>query len=115
MTLASLFFQLLVVASIAMTLFLRTKMHRDSIQEGGIYVGALFFGLIMVMFNGMSELSMTIVKLPVFYKQRDSLFFPAWVYGIPSWILKIPITFLEAGLWVFVTYYVIGFDPNFGR
>ncbi|KAL0393951.1 UNVERIFIED_CONTAM: Pleiotropic drug resistance protein 1 [Sesamum latifolium] len=82
---------------------------------GGIYTGALFFSVIMVMFNGMSELAMTIYKLPVFYKQRDMYFFPAWAYAIPSWILKIPITFIEVAIWTFLTYYVIGFDPNVGR
>ncbi|BFG24580.1 hypothetical protein CerSpe_108540 [Prunus speciosa] len=109
------FAQLIVMAIITMTLFLRTKMHRDSITDGGIFSGALFFGLIMVMFNGMAELSLTIAKLPVFYKQRDLMFFPAWAYALPGWFLKIPISFVEVAIWVFVTYYVIGFDPNVNR
>ncbi|CAI0473898.1 unnamed protein product [Linum tenue] len=107
--------QLFIMALMAMTVFFRTEMHRDTIQDGGIYVGALFFSLIMIMFNGMAELSMTIAKLPVFYKQRNLFFYPPWAYSIPPWILKIPITFLEVAVWVFLTYYVIGFDPNFGR
>ncbi|CAK7336270.1 unnamed protein product [Dovyalis caffra] len=107
--------QLTIMAIIAMTLFFRTEMHRDTVTDGGIYTGALFFTAIMIMFNGMSELSMTIAKLPVFYKQRDLRFFPAWAYAIPPWILKIPITFVEVAAWVFLTYYVIGFDPNVGR
>ncbi|PKI62063.1 hypothetical protein CRG98_017436 [Punica granatum] len=107
--------QLAIMALISMTLFLRTEMHRDSITDGGIYTGVLFFTVTMIMFNGMSELSMTIAKLPVFYKQRDLLFYPAWSYALPTWILKIPITFVEVGVCVFITYYVIGFDPNVGR
>ncbi|XP_052883731.1 pleiotropic drug resistance protein 1-like isoform X1 [Gossypium arboreum] len=107
--------QLTVMALITMTLFFRTEMHKDSVQGGRIYMGALFFGMTMIMFNGMSELSMTISKLPVFYKQRDLLFFPSWAYALPSWILKIPITFLEVSIWVFITYYVIGFDPSAER
>ena len=103
------------MALITSTLFLRTEMHRDTINDGGIYTGALYFSVIMIMFNGMAELTMTIVKLPVFYKQRDLLFYPSWVYALPTWILKIPVTFLEVGVWVFMTYYVIGFDPNPGR
>lgn len=103
------------MALIAMTVFLRTNMHRDSVTEGGLYMGALFFGVVMVMFNGFSETAMTILKLPVFFKQRDLLFYPAWSYAIPSWILKIPISFAEVAVWVFTTYYVIGFDPNVGR
>ncbi|XP_021628884.1 pleiotropic drug resistance protein 1 isoform X2 [Manihot esculenta] len=108
-------YQLIIMAIIGMTLFFRTEMSKDDLEGGGIYIGALFFTLITIMFNGMSELSMTIAKLPVFYKQRNILFFPPWAYSIPSWILKIPITFLEVGVWVFLSYYVIGFDPNVGR
>lgn len=98
-----------------MTLFLRTEMHRSTVEDGGIYMGALFFAVITIMFNGFSELSMTIMKLPVFYKQRDFLFFPAWAYSLPTWILKIPITFIEVGIWVFMTYYVVGFESNIER
>nr|TKR97408.1 hypothetical protein D5086_0000214010 [Populus alba] len=107
--------QLTIMALISMTLFFRTEMHRDTVTDGGIYTGALFFTAIMIMFNGMSELSMTIAKLPVFYKQRDLRFFPSWAYAIPQWILKIPVAFVEVGAWVFLTYYVIGFDPNVER
>ncbi|KAF8393284.1 hypothetical protein HHK36_021525 [Tetracentron sinense] len=107
--------QLTIMALITMTLFLRTKMHRDSVTDGGIYTGALFFIILMIMFNGFSELAMTIAKLPVFYKQRDLLFYPSWAYALPTWILKIPITFIEVAVWVFITYYVIGFDPNVER
>ncbi|XP_068322624.1 pleiotropic drug resistance protein 1-like isoform X2 [Pyrus communis] len=107
--------QLSILAMITMTLFLRTEMHRNSVDDGVIYAGALFFSLVAVMFNGLAELSMTVTKLPVFYKQRNLLFFPPWTYTLPSWILKIPITCVEVVVWVFMTYYVIGYDPNVGR
>ncbi|WZZ57647.1 hypothetical protein YC2023_057754 [Brassica napus] len=109
------FGQLLVMAFATMTLFFRTEMQKKTVVDGSLYTGALFFILMMLMFNGMSELSMTIAKLPVFYKQRDLLFYPAWVYSLPPWLLKIPISFIEAALTAFITYYVIGFDPNIGR
>ncbi|KAK6158780.1 hypothetical protein DH2020_006094 [Rehmannia glutinosa] len=108
-------FQLTVMSLTAMTLFFRTEMSKETIADGGVYTGALFFTVIMIMFNGMSELAMTIYKLPVFYKQRDMFFFPAWAYGLPSWLLKIPITFIEVAIWTCLTYYVMGFDPNVGR
>ncbi|XP_027349850.1 pleiotropic drug resistance protein 1-like isoform X3 [Abrus precatorius] len=107
--------QLSVVAFIAMTVFLRTEMHRDSVTNGGIYAGALFYGLLVILLDGFADLAVTVSKLPVFYKQRDFLFFPSWVYALPSWILKIPMTFAQVGIWVFLTYYVIGFDPYIGR
>ncbi|WMV56511.1 hypothetical protein MTR67_049896 [Solanum verrucosum] len=109
------FIQLTIMALISMTLFFRTKMPRDRIEDGVKYVGALFFVVTMIMFNGMAEIALTIYKLPVFYKQRDLLFYPSWAYAMPTWILKIPITFVEVGLWVFLTYYVIGFDPSPAR
>ncbi|KAH7657265.1 Monosaccharide-transporting ATPase protein [Dioscorea alata] len=103
-------FQLVLMASIAMTVFLRTNMHHDSVEDGVIFMGALFMGLLIHLFNGFSELAMSIAKLPVFYKQRDLLFYPAWAYALPTWILKIPISFLESAIYVSMTYYVIGFD-----
>ncbi|KAL3498275.1 hypothetical protein ACH5RR_041007 [Cinchona calisaya] len=107
--------QLILTAFIAMTVFLRTDMHKKTTTDGGIFMGALFFSIVMVMFNGFSELALSILKLPVFYKQRDFLFFPAWAYSLPTWILKIPITFIEAAIWLLMTYYTIGFDPDVGR
>ncbi|KAM4111347.1 hypothetical protein ACJW30_05G060500 [Castanea mollissima] len=100
--------QLSTMAIVAMTVFLRTKMHRHSVADGVIFLGALFFSLVTNMFNGMSEILMTVAKLPVFYKQRNLLFYPSWAYALPLWILKIPITLIEVGVWVFMTYYVIG-------
>ncbi|RZB48334.1 Pleiotropic drug resistance protein 1 [Glycine soja] len=107
--------QLAIVAFIAMTVFFRTEMHPDSVTSGGIYAGALFYGLLVILLDGFADLTMTVSKLPVFYKQRDFLFFPSWVYALPAWILKIPMTFAQVGIWVFLTYYVIGFDPYVGR
>ncbi|XP_042507477.1 pleiotropic drug resistance protein 1-like [Macadamia integrifolia] len=107
--------QLMIMAFITMTVFLRTEIHKDSVTNGGIIMGALFFSLTIIMFNSFSELPMTVLKLPIFYKQRDLLFYPSWAYSLPSWILKIPISLVEVAIWVFITYYVIGFDPNVGR
>ncbi|XP_050366567.1 pleiotropic drug resistance protein 1-like [Argentina anserina] len=106
---------LIILASITSTIFLRVEMHKGTVLDGGTYLGALFFAVIVAMFNGISELNMAIMKLPVFYKQRDLLFYPAWAYSIPGWILKIPITLVESFIWVIITYYVIGFDPHIER
>ncbi|VAI90451.1 unnamed protein product [Triticum turgidum subsp. durum] len=108
-------FQLLVMTTIVMTLFLRTNMHHGKVNDGIVFMGALFFALVAHMFNGFSELAMATIKLPVFFKQRDYLFFPAWAYAIPTWILKIPISCVEVSITVFLGYYVIGFDPDVGR
>uniref|UniRef100_A0A162A6A1 ABC transporter domain-containing protein n=1 Tax=Daucus carota subsp. sativus TaxID=79200 RepID=A0A162A6A1_DAUCS len=107
--------QLFLMALIAMTLFLRTNMHKESVKDGGIYMGALFFTVTCIMFNGMPEMAITMGRLPVFYKHRDLQFYPPWSYSLPAWIIKIPISVIEAFVWIVLTYYVIGLDPNVGR
>ena len=52
-------------------------MKHVSVESGGIYMGAMFFGFLMIMFNGFSELALTVMRLPIFFKHRDLLFYPA--------------------------------------
>ncbi|CAH9112411.1 unnamed protein product [Cuscuta europaea] len=103
------------LALITMTLFIRTNMNRDSPIGAQIYLGSLFWTLSIFMFSALQELAPTIFRLPVFYKQRDLLFYPAWAYAIPTWILRIPLSSVEISAWVFSSYYVIGYDPDVGR
>ncbi|KAL9251895.1 ABC transporter G family member 32-like protein [Drosera capensis] len=109
------FMQLLFVASITMTVFCRTTIHHNTIDDGGFKLGALYFSMVIMLFNGFTEVSMLVAKLPVIYKHRDLHFYPCWVYTLPSWVLSIPTSLMESGLWVAVTYYVIGYDPNIIR
>ncbi|KAI8569212.1 hypothetical protein RHMOL_Rhmol02G0261700 [Rhododendron molle] len=107
--------QITIMSLIALTVFLRTKMPYGTLLDGGKFFGALFFSLISVMFNGMAELAMTMLRLPVFYKQRDALFYPPWAFALPIWVLRIPISFLESAILVGLTYYTIGFAPAASR
>ncbi|KAK4491334.1 hypothetical protein RD792_002070 [Penstemon davidsonii] len=107
-------FQIIIIAFVAMTVFLRTEMGVDIIHANG-YIGALFYSLIILLVDGIPELSMTVARLPVFYKQRDLKFYPAWAFAIPATILKIPLSLLEAFIWTSLTYYVIGYSPEPGR
>jgi hypothetical protein len=107
--------QIVIVAFIGSTVFLRTEMHHKTSSDANLYLGALFFSLITNMFNGFAELSMTIFRLPVFFKQRDLLFYPAWAFTIPTFLLRIPMSLVEAGIWVVMTYYTIGFAPEASR
>ncbi|OEL16174.1 ABC transporter G family member 42 [Dichanthelium oligosanthes] len=107
--------QLIIVALIASTVFLRTHMHTRNVDDGFLYVGALLFSMIVNMFNGFAELSLAITRLPVFYKHRDLLFYPAWVFTLPNVVLRIPFSIIESIVWVLVTYYTIGFAPEADR
>uniref|UniRef100_A0A5B6YKZ5 Putative ABC transporter G family member 32 n=1 Tax=Davidia involucrata TaxID=16924 RepID=A0A5B6YKZ5_DAVIN len=109
------FIQLLFVALITMSVYFRTTLHHNTIDDGGLYLGALYFAMVIILFNGFTEVSMLVAKLPVLYKHRDLHFYPCWVYTLPSWALSIPTSLIESGFWVAVTYYVVGFDPNIIR
>ncbi|KAK4279545.1 hypothetical protein QN277_011312 [Acacia crassicarpa] len=107
--------QIIVMSLIALTVFLGTEMKYGKLEDGTKFFGALFFSLVNVMFNGLAELALTIMRLPVFFKQRDFLLYPAWAFALPIWVLRIPISLVESGLWVFLTYYAIGFAPSASR
>ncbi|KAI6679422.1 hypothetical protein NL676_033303 [Syzygium grande] len=109
------FIQLLLVALITMSVFFRSTIHHNTIDDGALYLGALYFSMVIVLFNGFTEVPMLVGKLPVLYKHRDLHFYPSWVYTLPSWVLSIPTSLMESGFWVAVTYYVIGFDPDITR
>lgn len=97
-----------------MTVFLRTRMHVD-LASSNYYLGSLFFAIIILFFDGFPEMSMTVSRLPVFFKQRDLYFYPAWAYTVPASILKIPISLLQSFVWTALTYYVIGYSPEAHR
>lgn len=103
------------MALVAMTVYFRTEMHRNDLGDARVYAGALFYGIVNIMFNGFAELSMTVIRLPVFFKQRDLLMFPPWAYSLSTFVLRIPFSFLESLVWIVITYYPIGFAPEPGR
>ncbi|XAR64649.1 Sulfate-transporting ATPase [Bertholletia excelsa] len=107
--------QMTIMSVIAFSVFWRSTMPFGNLQDGRKFFGALFFTLVNMMFNGLAELSLTIARLPVFYKQRDYLFYPAWAFGLPIWVLRIPLSLVESGIWVILTYYTIGFAPSVSR
>ncbi|XP_057416411.1 pleiotropic drug resistance protein 3 [Lotus japonicus] len=106
--------QLFIIACIAMTVFIRTRMKVD-VLHGNYFMGSLFYSLIILLVDGFPELSMTVSRISVFYKQKELCFFPAWAYTIPSAILKIPLSLLESFIWTALSYYVIGYSPDIGR
>ncbi|RXH71769.1 hypothetical protein DVH24_025270 [Malus domestica] len=105
---------LVIISSITMTVFLRTRMAIDLIHAN-YYMGSLFYGLVILLVDGFPELSMTVSRIVVFYKQKELCFYPAWAYAIPAAILKVPLSCLEAFVWTALTYYVIGYTPEVGR
>ena len=87
-------------------------MHHRNLNDGSVYYGLLFMGLVMNMFNGIAGKELTIEKLHVFYKQRYFMFYPAWAYSLPIWITELPSSLIESATWVAITYYTVDFAPN---
>ncbi|CAN8278912.1 unnamed protein product [Cochlearia groenlandica] len=107
--------QIIIIAAITSTVFLRTEMNTRNEADANMYVGALLFGMISNMFNGFAEMAMMVSRLPVFYKQRDLLFYPSWTFSLPTFLLGIPTSIFESTAWMVVTYYSIGFAPDAER
>ncbi|KAL8458359.1 hypothetical protein ACS0TY_036030 [Phlomoides rotata] len=72
--------QIIIVAMIASTVFLRTGLHTLNEVDGAVYIGVLVFGMIINTFNGYVEISLTLQRLPVFYKQMGLFFYPTWAF-----------------------------------
>ncbi|CAN7013037.1 hypothetical protein IGI04_012326 [Brassica rapa subsp. trilocularis] len=105
---------LICIGSITMTVYLRTGSKRDPVHANYL-MGSLFFSIFKMLADGIPELTLTISRLSVFYKQKELYLYPAWAYALPSAILKIPISVLEAFMWTSLTYYVIGYSPDIVR
>ncbi|CAI0467878.1 unnamed protein product [Linum tenue] len=54
-------------------------------------------------------------RLPVFYKQRDNMFHPAWAWSLASFLLRVPYSIIESVIWSAVVYYSVGFAPEIWR
>ncbi|KAL5204060.1 hypothetical protein ABZP36_008931 [Zizania latifolia] len=106
--------QLGLLAVITGTVFLRTRMGVDR-AHADYYLGSLFYALLLLLVNGFPELAMAVTRLPVFYKQRDYYFYPAWAYALPAFILKIPVSLVESITWTSISYYLIGYTPEASR
>ncbi|XBI35443.1 hypothetical protein VPH35_121123 [Triticum aestivum] len=87
--------QIIFLAFVIATLFLRTETSPDTVFEGVKYLGALFMGIAVINFNSMIELAMTTKRLPIFYKQRESLALPGWAVVCSVFLISLPISLME--------------------
>ncbi|KAJ7951715.1 Pleiotropic drug resistance ABC transporter [Quillaja saponaria] len=102
--------QIIIVAAIASTVFYRKTLH-ITYDDGALYVCGIIFAVNANMFNGLAELSISISRLPVFYKHRDLLFYPSWAFTLPNFLIRVPISVFESIAWTVMTYYTIGYSP----
>ncbi|CAI5960868.1 unnamed protein product [Closterium sp. NIES-64] len=106
--------KIILMALVTSTVFLFPEMN-VTVAGGQIYLGAIFFGLIVMLFNGGSETPILIERLPIFYRERDALLYPAWSYAIPMALICIPYSAALAVAWTSIVYFLVGFAPNADR
>ena len=58
-------------AVVTATLFLRTNLHPNSVGDGQVYFGVIFFSLIMVLFDGFAEETLTVRLAPTSMTNTD--------------------------------------------
>lgn len=63
----------------------------------------------------MPELPSTIERLPVVFRQRDYGFYPAWVYTVAIFVIKLPLGLLDSILWTVIVYWLVGMTPLPGQ
>ncbi|EFJ07897.1 ATP-binding cassette transporter [Selaginella moellendorffii] len=104
-----------IIAVIVSTIFLRTTMHHETVQDANKFMGVLFYMIMNIMYRGLPEMTLTITRLQAFYKQRDSQFYPAWSWALPTIFFRIPMSFMDVAIWTCITYWGVGFAPEFTR
>ncbi|XP_024520582.1 ABC transporter G family member 39 [Selaginella moellendorffii] len=102
-----------IIAVIVSTIFLRTTMHHETVQDANKFMGVLFYMIMNIMYRGLPEMTLTITRLQAFYKQRDSQFYPAWSWALPTIFFRIPMSFMDVAIWTCITYWGVGFAPEF--
>jgi hypothetical protein len=108
------YMQLSVIAVITMSVFFRTHMTTD-LTHANYYMGAIYYSMLLIVLNGLPEMSMQVARLPSFYKQKRYYFYPSWAYAIPASILKVPISLLDSFVWISITYFGIGYTATASR
>ncbi|CAI7740193.1 unnamed protein product [Closterium sp. NIES-53] len=110
----ALIMQVIFTSLMSSTVFLYTQ-RAITAKDGNIYLGVLFLGITMMLFNAFFELLLFTLRLPIFFKQRNMRLYPAWAWVLPMAVLSLPLSAVVAALWTAGTYFLVGFAPDAGR
>ncbi|CAI5977492.1 unnamed protein product [Closterium sp. NIES-64] len=110
----ALIMQVIFTSLMSSTVFLYTQ-RAITAKDGNIYLGVLFLGITMMLFNAFFELLLFTLRLPIFFKQRNTRLYPAWAWVLPMAVLSLPLSAVVAALWTAGTYFLVGFAPEAGR
>ncbi|KAL4447582.1 hypothetical protein ABPG75_004801 [Micractinium tetrahymenae] len=102
--------QVLLMAFVVATLFWRED--KNTVEDGNLFFGVLFYSILYMLLGAISEMHLLVARLPVFWKQRHMRFYPGWCFAIPTFVTRIPYSFLEATIWTMMVYWIVGFSPS---
>jgi ABC-type multidrug transport system permease subunit len=105
-------FQITIIAVVVSTLYIRTNMHHNTINDGQVYFGLLFFLLMFITTTVLPEQTYLVLRLPVYYKEKELSLYPAWALAIPVILLRIPWSIVETASVVVVVYYSTGLSSE---
>jgi hypothetical protein len=74
-----------------------------------------FFSLLCMNLGGFNFVPIYCKRLPVFFKQRNYNFFPAWTYAVMGSFMRLPEQFAQAAVWSIMVYFSVGFYRDAGR
>lgn len=89
------------------TLFLQEP--KETINDANLFMGVAFFSVMYCLTSSFPDAAVLIQRLPVFYKQRDAHFYPAFCWALPQVVLRAPWSFAECWIWTLMVYFMVGF------
>ncbi|EFN59136.1 hypothetical protein CHLNCDRAFT_137957 [Chlorella variabilis] len=102
--------QVLLMAFVVSTLFWRED--KGTVEDGNLFFGVIFYSILYQLLGAIPEMHLLVGRLSVFFKQRDVNFYPGWCFAIPTFLMRVPWSFLEATLWTNLVYWLVGFSPS---
>ena len=80
--------------------------------KDGMKVPMLFLLSSMLSMSNVYMVNLAIMKRPIFYKLRDSGFYPTWIYAMSEFISELPLQCLEVCIVGFITFFFVGFQSS---
>jgi hypothetical protein len=71
-----------------------------------------FFSIMTQLMVSFAAPGLLVERLPVYYRQRDAHFMPAWCFALPEILLQVPLIATEATIWTAMVYFMVGFDRS---
>lgn len=107
-------FQVTLMSVVTGTLYVAVR-GKNSVDDGNLIMGALFFSMIYMLMAGAAEMHVLTERLRVFFRQREMKMYPGSAFALPAFLWRVPYCAVDAILWSCIAYFAIGLDASAGR